>query len=127
MKANTTGVTFVVVASFNQFGKDVDRPSTDYPVFDQATPYSIAGARGQTISFGGLYDPTDAGQEALLDAEAANTPIKIQVLFDGTNGFEQTISITKVGFSTTPEGYQEITFEAKGTTDPVITGTGPIL
>lgn len=116
-----------VVSSMNQFSKDVDRGVDEFPVFDQETPYTVAGKRGQNFSFGGLYQPDDAGQNALLAAELANSTINISVLWDGTNGFSQDVNITAISYSTTPEGFQEITFECSATADAVIVGTGPIL
>lgn len=116
-----------IVASMNQFGKTVDRSSQEFPVFDQTTPYVIPGARGQKFSFGGLWQPDDAGQSALVDAEALNDPVTISILWDGTNGFSQEVLVTNISFTTTPEGFQEVTFEATANADASIVGTGPIL
>ena len=117
----------VVVASMNQFSKDVDRGVDEFPVFDQVTPYTVAGQRGQNFSFGGLYQPDNAGQSALFAAELANTPVTIGVRWDGTNGYNQLCNITAISFSTTPEGFQEVTFECSATADATVVGSGPIL
>lgn len=119
--------TFIPVQDMNSFSKASDRDANTYPVFQRAAPYSVAGARNQTYDVGGYLHGTDAGQAALFAAEAAQTPIEIQVLWDGTNGFRQEVIVNSYSVDVDPESPQEIGFEFTANDTAVIVGTGPLL
>jgi hypothetical protein len=119
--------TYVVVNDMNAFSKSSQRNSQTFPVFQRATPHSVAGPREQTYTFSGYLNPTDAGQLRLFAMEAANTTVKIRVTHDGTNGFTQLVRITTYTYDADPENLQEVSFECTADDTAVIQGTGPLL
>jgi hypothetical protein len=128
VNTGTTGSpTWTVVQDMNSIDRGSSRDTSRFPVFDKPLPHSIPGAREVTFTVGGFLNTDDAGQEALRDAEQTDTPVEIQVLFDGTNGFTQTVRVGTVNFSTSPEGLQETGFEFSAQDAAVAVGTGPIL
>lgn len=117
----------VIVNDLNSYSKQVQRNTQTYPVFKRQTPHSTSGAREQTYSLGGYLNPDDPGQQALLAAEETNTPIKIQVLFNSTDGFSQLVGVNSLTHDADPEGLQEISFELTAKADATKVGNGPII
>lgn len=119
---------WVLVNDMNSFSKQGQRNTNTFPVFQRATPYTVAaGAKEQTYTISGLFNPGDAGQARLLAQEAANAAVSIRITWDGTNGFTQSVKCTSYTHDATPEDPQEISFEFSAEADAVIVGTGPIL
>lgn len=127
LQVNTTGVTFVVVADMNRYERATRRNNTTFAVFANPIAYSIPGAREITYTVSGFLSDTDVGQAALFTAEQANDPIAIQVLFDGTNGFEQEVLVGSTTHSASPEGLQELSYEFSAVAAATIVGTGPLI
>lgn len=119
--------TFVVLNDMNRYGINNQRSTTKIPVFSRATPYSIAGARDRSWQISGLFNPADAGYLRLLNAEINNTPLKVQFLYDGTNGFQQEVVVSSFTMDNTPDGVQEIGFQLDAYADATIVGTGPLI
>lgn len=122
-----TPTTYIVVNDMNSFSKSGSRDTTKTAVFARTTPYSSTAPKEASYDVSGLFNPTDAGQQRLRDMEAANTPVKIKVMFDGINGFTQEVKVSSFEYSASPEGFQEYGFELQANADAVIVGTGPIL
>jgi hypothetical protein len=118
--------TFVVVANFNSYSKKSASPETKYPVFANPVPLVSPGIKEQTFTVGGLFDPVDAGQAVLRAAESAQTPVKIEALFDGANGFKQTVLVGGFTQDAKPDALQTITYDLSALDVAAIVGTGPI-
>lgn len=118
--------TFITVANFNAYGKRSTQPETRYPVFANAVPLTNPGPNEQTFTVGGLLDLTDPGQAVLRAAEQARTPILVQALFDGTNGFKQSVRVGSFAHDARPENLQTISYEMTGVAAAIQVGTGPI-
>lgn len=125
--SGTTPATYAVIADMNSFSRGRSRDVNTYPVFGRMTPHSMPGAREMTFSLSGFLNTNDPGQNRLRQAEAADVPVIVQVLFDGTNGFEQRVRVGSLDHGADPEGLQTHGFELTADGDPVQIGTGPIL
>lgn len=127
LHVNTTGSTYIIVNDMDRYERAVRRNATSVAVFGRATNYSIPGSRDVTFTVSGFLSDTDAGQATLRTSEAADTPVLIKVMFDGANGFTQSVLVGSTTHSASPEGLQAYSFEFSATADPVIVGTGPLL
>lgn len=115
------------VNEMNSISKNSDRSVTKVPVFMRTIPHVVAAARDQGYTISGFLNGSDAGQQRLRTAEAADEQVIIKILFDGTNGFTQPVKVVSFTYDADPEGLQEhgFTFESDG--DAVIEGSGPVL
>lgn len=118
------GTTWLTVADLNSFNKSSQRNTQTFPVFQRALPHSVAGAREQTYSVAGFFNPDDAGQSALFAAEKDDTTIMVEITHDGTNGFTQVVKVGSVTYDADPEGLQEVSFDFTGEEASVVVGTG---
>jgi hypothetical protein len=96
-------------------------------VFMKQGQHKRPGPRDLTCSIAGSNNPTDPGQLALHQADAAGTTVEVQVLPDGTNGWEAEAYVSSLDFDASPEEFQSIGWELEidGVTTAV--GTGPAL
>jgi hypothetical protein len=117
---------FIIVANFNSYSKKSTSPETKYPVFANPTPLVSPGIKEQTFTVGGLFDPVDPGQAVLRAAESAQTPVLIEALFDGTNGFKQTVLVGGFTQEAKPDALQTISYDMSALDVAVTIGTGPI-
>lgn len=117
---------FVTCAAINRVRKNSNTEEHSHPVFG-GTKYVIPGDRDQDLEVGGFLDTTDTGQAALRTAESTKVPIRIQVLFDGVNGFDQSVRVTSFTHEAAAEGdLQPISFGFVRNAAPTQVGTGPI-
>lgn len=116
---------FVAVAAITRFSKKSDTDENVHPTFG-GVKLVAPGTRNQEFSIAGFLDTTDVGQAALRTAEATKVPIRIQVLFDGVNGFDQSVRVRSFSHEAAAEGdLQPITFDFAGNANSTIVGTGP--
>lgn len=82
-------------------------------VFGRATPYVRAGDVVDTYSLSGLYDPADTnGQNILRTARDNGTTVLLQVLPNGTAGYQQECRVTEYTDEGDADGeYVECSFE----------------
>lgn len=82
-------------------------------VFGKATPYVRAGDLVDTYSLSGLYDPADTnGQNILRSARDNGTTVLLQVLPNGTAGYQQECTVTEYTDSGDADGeYVECSFD----------------
>ena len=123
---SATPDTFILVGDLNSFSRNTARDNQTFPVFGSTVAYVIPGTREITYTVSGFLSD-DAGQERLREAEQNDTPIKVRVLWDGTNGFTQEVRVSSTTQDATPEGLQETSFELAGTGPAEIEGTGPLV
>lgn len=126
LKVDIAG-TPTIVEGLNKYNKQRTRQSTDFPVFNRATPWSLGGAKNEKYSVNGLLMDADPGQQALLAAEIAQTPIEITVLEDGVKGYSQQVYVNSFTHDADPEGYQAVTYEFTANADAVAVGGGDLL
>lgn len=117
--------TFVDVADMNRYSTSNTRDKARFPVFGGAAHHTV-GERTKTFSLAGFLNSTDAGQLRIRSLEATDTPVKLRVLPDGTNGFEITCLINSTGHEATADdtSLQTFTVECEATTDPTPVGGG---
>lgn len=117
---------FVTVAALTRVSKKSDTDENIHPAFG-GTKYVVPGTRNQALDLSGFLDTTDVGQAALRTAESTRVPIRIQVLFDGANGFDQSVRVTNFTHDAAADGdLQPITFSVVGNAVATIVGTGPV-
>jgi hypothetical protein len=117
---------FVAVAAITRWSKKSDTDETTHMAFG-GTKYVAPGTRNQEASISGFLDTSDVGQAALRTAESTRVPIKIRVLFDGANGFEQSMRVRSFTHDADAEGdLQPITFDFAGNAAATVIGTGPV-
>lgn len=82
-------------------------------VFGQASPYVRAGTLTDSYSLNGLYDPADTGgQNVLRTARDNGTTVLLQVLPNGTAGYQQECRVTEYTDSGDADGeYVEASFD----------------
>jgi len=118
---------FVIVNDMNSFSKNSDRSVTKVPVFQRVLPHVVASARDQGYTLSGFLNGSDAGQNALRAAEAADAQVDIKVTFDGSNGFTQPVKVISYTMDADPEGLQEHGFTLEADGAAIVVGTGPLL
>lgn len=117
---------FVTVAALNRARKTSNTEEHTHPTFG-GTKYVVPGDRNQDFEISGFLDTTDVGQAALRTAEATKVPIRIQVLFDGANGFDQSVRVTSFTHEADAAGdLQPITFGFVRNAAAIAVGTGPV-
>lgn len=123
----TVGGVYDPVSHINSFGRSSNRTITQFPAFGLDPSIGVPGPREVTYQAGGYLSIGDSGQDLLHTAEKNNTTVFIQVLFDGTNGFQVEVRVGSKTFNAAPDGLQLNTFEFSSVGTPTIIGTGPIL
>jgi hypothetical protein len=118
--------TFITVANFNAYSKKSTSPETKYPVFANPVPLVSPGIKEQTFTVGGLFDPVDPGQAVLRAAESGQTPVMVEALFDGVNGFKQTVRVGGFTQEAKPDALQTISYDFSALDLAVQVGTGPV-
>jgi len=118
---------YIAVDGINQWDDQVNRERQAWPMFMRDTDYQTVGSREITYSMSGFLIPTDPGQVIIRSAEIADDEVSIKVLYDGTNGYTQTVRIgTRSGSRTAGTGLQTLTYEIAAVEAAVIVGTGPL-
>jgi hypothetical protein len=117
---------FVTVAALTRVSKKSDTDENTHPAFGN-TKYVVPGTRNQGLTLSGFLDTTDTGQAALRTAESTRVPIRIQVLFDGVNGFDQSVRVRSFTHDADAAGdLQPVSFDVVGNAAATIVGSGPV-
>lgn len=130
IEVDSGAAVYVPIADMTSYDRNTARTSTKTKVFGRITPYTGTGARDVTYTVGGLANPTDPGQLALLAAEETDVAILIKVLPAGiaTDGFTQEVKVTSKRHGARADGeFQEITFDLSANDDPTELATGVVL
>jgi len=124
--AATVGA-LVTVGAMNRYSKNGSTDEQNFPTFG-GTKYVVPGDRNVSYSVGGFLDTTDVGQAELRRHELLKSPIVLQVLFDGANGFQHVARPRSFSHEAGAEGgLQPVTFEFAGLgSAAAMIGTGPI-
>lgn len=112
-----TAGTYSPVSDLNRVDYNANRPVTNIAVFMRSVQYSIPGVKEQTMTLSGFWSQADTGQGILNTAEAADDVIAIQILRDGTNGYEIFGRVGSIRETAAPEGLQEISYDFSAVTD----------
>jgi hypothetical protein len=112
-----TAGTFSPVSDMNRVDYNANRPVTNIAVFGRAVQYSIPGVKEQTLTISGFKSVGDTGQGILDTAETTDAVIAIQVLRDGTNGWQLFGRVGSIRESAAPEGLQEISYDINAITE----------
>lgn len=124
--AATVG-TFVTVAAMSRYSKKGDTDEQNFPTFG-GTKYVVPGIRNVGYTVGGFLETTDVGQQTLRDHELVKAKVVLQVLFDGTNGFQHEARPRSFTHDADADGgLQPISFDFAGeSTTATQIGSGPI-
>jgi hypothetical protein len=109
--------TYSPVSDLNRVDYNANRPVTNIAVFMRSVQYSIPGVKEQTMTLSGFWSQGDTGQGILNTAEAADDVIAIEILRDGTNGYEIFGRVGSIRETAAPEGLQEISYDFSAVTD----------
>lgn len=122
-----TVAAFVTVAAMNRYNKRGETEEQNFPTFG-GVKYVVPGDRNVDYEVSGFLDTTDVGQQTLRDHELVKAKVVVQVLFDGTNGFQHEARPTSFSHEAGAEGgLQPITFAFAGMAAAASqVGTGPI-
>lgn len=112
-----TAGTYSPVSDMNRVDYNANRPTTNVAVFGRAVQYSIPGVREQTITISGFKSIGDTGQGILDTAEASDAVISLEVLRDGTTGWQVFGRVGSIRESAAPEGLQEISYDFNAITE----------
>jgi hypothetical protein len=106
--------------------KASDTDENVHPAFG-GTKYVVPGTRNQGLEIGGFLDTTTPGRRRCARPSRRASPIRIQVLFDGVNGFDQSCACERSRTTADAEGdLQPITFSVVGNAAATIVGAGPV-
>lgn len=121
--------TFVPVNDMNRFSRRTNRSTSRTRVFMRARPYTTRSAREWTATLSGYLNTDDAGQQLLRAGINTDVPVRLRILPDGVNGWEQEFYVGTSGHDANPDptAMQEVSYELADAGDPVAVGTGPIL
>jgi hypothetical protein len=99
-----------------------------FPTFgDGGTAFAIPAPSEKTLSFSGFFNPNDAGQVLLRTHGQDRTPVNIQILWDGTNGYQMSVRVaSRTHGASATGGPQTQTFEFAPNGAATIVGTGPL-
>lgn len=122
----TVGGTYEPVSHINSFSRTSNRTVTQFAAFGLDPSIGVPGSREITYQAGGYLSIADAGQDLLEAAEKNNTTVFIQVLYDGTNGFQQEVRVGSKTGTKAPDGLQLRTYEFTAVGAATQVGTGPI-
>lgn len=118
---------FVEVAEMDNFQRSSQRDSQSRTVFMNPVAHNQPGGRVVSGTLSGLLSDSDDGQAILMDAEKNDTTVRIRILWDGTNGFEQDFKVgsTSQGAAAGPN-WIEGSFELLGQGIAEVVGAGPV-
>lgn len=122
----TSGGTYEPVSHINSYGRNSNRTITQHAAFGLDPSIGVPGPREVTFALGGYKSVGDAGQDLLHDAEKNNTTVFVQILHDGTNGYQQEVRVGSKSASAAPDGLQGVTFEMTAVGTATAVGTGPV-
>jgi hypothetical protein len=85
-------------------------------VFGEESPHTRGGENTDEYSIDGLYNVADTnGQNVLKNSRDTGVPCWIQVLHDGTNGYQQKVNVTSYSDSAERDGdWVLVSFTARG-------------
>jgi hypothetical protein len=112
-----TAGTYGPISDLNRIDYNSNRPTTNIAVFGRSVQYVIPGLKEQTMTLAGFFSAGDTGQETLNAGEAAQSVIAVEVLRDGTNGYEIFGRVGSIRETAAPEGLQEISYDFNAVTD----------
>ncbi len=126
MVETTTPGSYVAVGGMQTLTYGGNTPSTSEPAFGEASE-TYLGAKERTMTLQGKFYASDAGQQRLRDVAATGAAVNIQVLRDGTNGYN--VDVTVGGGdeeANAAGGPQRVTFNLAPVSAEAIEGTGPL-
>lgn len=107
-------------ASMSQSGNN-----QDVSTFGSQWIRRIQGLKDASYSLSGFYNAGDAdGQVALRSAWLTDSPLFVQFLPDGGNGFAQQVRVSTFEVSASVDGVQEVSIELEGD-GPITAVTAP--
>lgn len=124
---STSPSTFVAVNEMDNFQRQTQRDTQSRTVFMRPTAHNQPGGRVRSATLSGLLSTDDDGQAILFAAEQNDDTIRLRVLWDGTNGFEEDFKVgsNSQGAAAGPN-WIEGSFELVSQGSPTIVGTGPL-
>jgi hypothetical protein len=113
------------VQNMNSVSKSKSRSVNSQRVFGKAVPLRSESTPDEPYTISGFATKGDAGQNFLNAAEISRTPVRIQVLPDGVNGWTQFCYVRAYKFDAkAAEDFDAISYDFTASAPAVIVGTG---
>jgi hypothetical protein len=128
VESTTPGV-FLPVADMNRFSSTTAQERTTFGRF-QGAPVATYGQATKSLSFAGLLNPDDVGQQRLRDVLAAKTTVKVRVYPDtDTDGYEVTVRVLSITHGASAEAgtLQDGGFECEAVSAATPIGAGHVV
>lgn len=114
------------VDGLTTINRNSTRNKTATSIFGRAAKIQNFGPRDLSYTLNGLISVGDSGQDILRAAEASNDVLSLQVLFDGTNGFNVLGRVGGGSGDADPDSNPKTGWEFATIAVPELDGTGPI-
>lgn len=120
--------TFVAVLGMDEWEQSDEQTIDTFPTFgDGGNSLGIPTPPDISFSISGFFDPVDPGQVLLRTHGRNRTTVNINVLHDGTNGYEQEVRVgSRTHGASASGGPQRTSFTFAPVGAPTIVGTGPL-
>jgi hypothetical protein len=124
---STSPTTWVAVHEMDNFQRQTQRDSQSRSVFMNPVAHNQPGGRVRSSTLSGLLSTDDDGQAILFAAEQDDDTIRLRVLWDGTNGFEEDFKVgsNSQGAAAGPN-WIEGSFELLSQGGSAVIGAGPL-
>lgn len=106
---------YTAVAGLKSINGSIDGTNLDTTVFTDTFMERIQGLKDGKYSLGGFYTPSDTnGQLAIQNALLNDSVLYIQYLYNGTNGFQQLVKVSKFSVDAAVEKTVDVSIELEG-------------
>ncbi len=114
------------IGGINNVSLSDGRANIDVTTFGAKNIERIAGLLDHPVTVSGFFEANDPGQQAIRDNYLNGTDLWIQILPDGTNGFEVKVLVSSFEISASVDGAVEFNaeLESTGGVSEVLSGGG---
>ncbi|MDQ0273967.1 phage tail tube protein [Cytobacillus purgationiresistens] len=121
VKVSSDGEQFTVVQDLKEVTMPMESDNQDISTFGSNHVKRLYGLRDTSYELNGLLNLNDInGQQKIRQSLVENTPLYIQFLPDGNNGFQQEVMVASYEVSASAEGVVELAIELEGTGEVTI-------
>lgn len=116
VKVSTDGTAYNLVGDLNEAKMEIDGDNQDVTSFGSEFIKRLQGLKDTKFDLKGFYNSTDTdGQVAIRSALINDTPLYVQILPDGSTGFQQEVKVSKYETDAKVDGLVEVSIECEGT------------
>lgn len=114
--ATTQAGPYTTVKNVKASTPELDAQNLDISQLGDDWISRIQGMKDAKVSASGQYDLADTtGQVVIVNAFLNDTPLYIQVLINGVNGFQMQVKVAKVSSSLSTSGEAQVSFDFEQT------------